>query len=449
MPAEATSRIGVTVPRKSKTDAEIQPRPRAIELFAGVGGFRLGLEAAGWDVVWANQWEPPGTPARQFAYECYVSHFDPENLHPEQHSNRDIAAVLDDVAAHRYRIPKHDLLVGGFPCQDYSVAKPLSQAEGIRGKKGVLWWEIYRLVEMKKPRYVLLENVDRLLKSPVKQRGRDFAIILACLAQLGYCAEWRVVNAADYGYPQRRRRVFIYAERLRRGTEWDPIARLVSTGVLARALPVQEKAQFEHDQSTIVAHAIELPKDVYEVSSTVGLERRTSPFLSAGVMVHGEVWTRALTPETPSKRVYLGAVVKKTKRVDESFYLADDSLEKWIYLKGAKSEPRVNGASGFEYHYSEGGMSFPDPLDRPARTILTGEGGTSASRFKHAVQAKPGERYRRLTPEELEELNGFPRGWTDTGMSDVKRAFCMGNALVVGIVERITTQIATDYERRE
>lgn len=432
------------MPRKSEANADSQPRPQAIELFAGVGGFRLGLEAAGWDVVWANQWEPPGTPARQFAYECYVSHFDPENQHLEQHSNRDIAAVLDDAKAGRYKIPKHDLLVGGFPCQDYSVAKPLSQAAGIRGKKGVLWWEIYRLLELKKPRYVLLENVDRLLKSPVKQRGRDFAIILACLAQLGYCVEWRVVNAADYGYPQRRRRVFIYAERLRRNTKWDPIARLVSTGVLARALPVKEKAFFEHDQSTIVAHAIELPEDVYEVSTTVGVERRTSPFLSAGVMVHGDVWTRTLAPVEPEERAYLGHVVKKTKHVDESFYLTEDSISRWKYFKESKSEPRVNRTTGFEYHYSEGGMSFPDPLDRPARTILTGEGGTSASRFKHVVQAKAGERYRRLVPEELEELNGFPRGWTNTGMSDVKRAFCMGNALVVGIVERIAVQIASD-----
>ncbi|TLM80321.1 MAG: DNA (cytosine-5-)-methyltransferase [Actinobacteria bacterium] len=433
----------------SRTPENPERLLRAIELFAGVGGFRLGLEPSGWEIVWANQWEPPGTPSKQFAFDCYVRRFDPENVHPERHTNRDIAAVLDDVVAGRFRIPKHDLLVGGFPCQDYSVAKPLSQAEGIRGKKGVLWWEIHRLLEMKRPRFVLLENVDRLLKSPVGQRGRDFAIILACFARLGYAVEWRVVNAADYGYPQRRRRVFVYAERLSRTrkSSWDPTERLVVGGVLARALPVAERRQFEKDQASVVCDYLELPEDVYEVSSTIGVERRTSPFRGAGVMLDGQVWTRELQPAHHGKRIVLGDVIRKSRRVDDSFLVEEAAIPRWAYLKGSKREPRVDKATGFEYLYSEGGMAFPDPLDRPARTVLTGEGGTSASRFKHIVQPIAGGPFRRLTPEELEELNGFPRGWTDTGMSDVKRAFCMGNALVVGIVERIGREVAVEASR--
>jgi DNA (cytosine-5)-methyltransferase 1 len=424
------------------------PRLRAIELFAGVGGFRLGLEKSGWQVVWANQWEPPGTPSKQFAYDCYLEHFDAGNRHPAAHSNRDIASVLDDVTGGKYRIPAHDLVVGGFPCQDYSVAKPLNQAEGIRGKKGVLWWEIHRLLEMKKPRFVLLENVDRLLKSPVGQRGRDFAVILACFARLGYSVEWRVVNAAEYGYPQRRRRVFLYAEnRKLRVPRWDPTERLVCSGVLARALPVTEQQRFEADHASVVADYIELPPGVYEVSSTIGMERRTSPFQSAGVMEGGHVWTRALTPDYREEPTTLGDVVSATVDVDPSFIVSCDALAKWEYLKGPKREPRTDKATGFKYNYSEGGMAFPDRLDRAARTILTGEGGTSASRFKHIIQPVPGGPLRRLTPEELEELNGFPRGWTDTGMSDVKRAFCMGNALVVGIVERIGREIRVEAER--
>jgi DNA (cytosine-5)-methyltransferase 1 len=335
--------------------------------------------------------------------------------------------------------------VGGFPCQDYSVAKPLSQAEGIRGKKGVLWWEIHRLLEIKKPKYVLLENVDRLLKSPVKQRGRDFAVILACFARLGYGVEWRVVNAADYGFPQRRRRVFIYAEKVRRGIDWDPAERLVETGVLARALPVVEREAFESDQATVVVDYVELPHDVYEVSSPLGMECRTSPFREAGVMLHGHVWTKRLTPDYRGKKQTLGDIVRKTKKVEASFLVdGTETLEKWAYLKGAKREPRVDKQTGFEYFYSEGAMVFPDALDRPSRTILTGEGGTSPSRFKHVVQPRENGPLRRLVPEELEELNGFPRGWTNTGMSDMKRAFCMGNALVVGIVERIGEEIAVE-----
>lgn len=430
----------------AKSSKKSPEKLRAIELFAGVGGFRLGLEAAGWDVVWANQWEPPGTPARQFAYNCYVGHFDPELRHPKAHSNRDIAAVLDDVEAKRYKIPAHDLLVGGFPCQDYSVAKPLSQAEGIRGRKGVLWWEIYRLLEIKNPRFVLLENVDRLLKSPVKQRGRDFAIILACFARLGYSVEWRVVNAAEYGFPQRRRRVFIYAERIKSRTEWDPAERLVSSGVLARALPVLEKQHFEADHASVLAEYLELQTDVYEVSESVGTEGRRSPFKNAGVMQGGHVWTRALTPVPPRQQTTLGDIVAETGDVKESFYLTDEALDRWRYLKGSKKEPRTDKATGFEYYYSEGGMGFPDSLGKPSRTILTGEGGASASRFKHAIQTTPGGPIRRLVPEELEALNGFPRGWTDTGMTDIQRAFCMGNALVVGVVERIAAEIYAEAE---
>lgn len=422
---------------------------RAIELFAGVGGFRLGLKKSGWETVWANQWEPPGSAARQFAYDCYVRHFDPKNEQPNAHSNRDIAVVLDEVTAGTYQIPDHELLVGGFPCQDYSVAKPLSKAEGIRGKKGVLWWEIHRLLELKTPKYVLLENVDRLLKSPVRQRGRDFAVILACFARLGYCVEWRVVNAADYGYPQRRRRVFLFAERIdaETGAAWDPTERLLSTGVLARALPVSETKSFRTDHASVLAEYFELPEDVYEVSNTIGVERRTSPFENSGVMIGGRVWTRNLTPRFTGKRKTLGHVVAKTKSVDPSFIVSGEVLAKWEYLKGSKKEPRTEKSTGFEYFYSEGSMTFPDPLDRPSRTVLTGEGGTSASRFKHLIQPSPGGPLRRLTPEELEELNGFPRGWTKTGMSDVKRAFCMGNALVVGIVERIGREIKIEAER--
>ena len=204
------------------------PTLRAVELFAGVGGFRLGLQRAGWSVVWSNQWEP--STRSQHASDCYVAHFGAEG-----HTNEDISRVLDRVERRGCGLPEHDLLVGGFPCQDYSVARTLNQAAGLIGKKGVLWWEIYRLLRLRQPRFILLENVDRLLKSPATQRGRDFAVMLASLAGLGYTVEWRVVNAADYGFPQRRRRVFIVGEHTASRIH-DPMATLGSDGVLASRL---------------------------------------------------------------------------------------------------------------------------------------------------------------------------------------------------------------------
>jgi len=412
---------------------------RVAELFAGVGGFRLGLTKAGWSVVWSNQWEPSTNV--QHASDCYVRRFGSDG-----HVCQDIAKVVAE--ATQGGIADFDLLVGGFPCQDYSVAKPLSMATGIQGKKGVLWWSIYDLLELKRPPHVLLENVDRLLKSPAAQRGRDFAIILSCLAQLGYVAEWRVVNAAEYGFPQRRRRVFLYAHRLDNcGYAWRPMSRMYVDGVMAKALPVSKgEGVLEGEGEAPVPPDFDLDANPYVVSERFGVGLKKSPFESAGVMIEGRVWTRQVVPKYRGRHHTLGEVVQKTACVPEEYFVPESKFASWEYLKGAKSEPRVDKKTGHHYRYSEGGMTFPDPLDRPARTILTGEGGISASRFKHVVKDPVTGRLRRLVPEELEELNGFPRGWTDTGMSDGKRAFMMGNALVVGVVERIGRAIKKEAE---
>ena len=412
---------------------------RVAELFAGVGGFRLGLEgyscparpdlqmppAGPFTTVWANQWEPPGTPARQFAWRCYEARFGAGSC-----VNQDINKVLDEYEAGQRAIPDFDMLVGGFPCQDYSVAKPLSRSGGIEGKKGVLWWDIYRMLGLKKPRYILLENVDRLLKSPVKQRGRDFAIILSCLAERGYSVEWRVINAADYGMPQRRRRTYIYG--VLDAVPWNFEERLLSSGVMARAFPVERVASERH--------RVCVSLDPYEVSSTFGAGAKVSPFQNAGVMQGGEILTMKASPRYTGPYRTLADIVVPDAEVPEQFFIDEADLPSWEYQRSAKREPRVT-SEGFEYMYSEGAMAWPDPLDRPARTILTGEGGKSASRMKHAVRGDSG-RIRRLVPDELDQIQMFPKGWTDTGMTDGHRAFCMGNALVVGIPHAIGQVIA-------
>lgn len=416
---------------------------RVVELFAGVGGFHVALEGVsfrgtnwknnGFKIVWANQWEPPGTASKQFAYRCYLERF-ADKLPAKNIVNQDIAVVLDEVEAGKRKLPPCDMLVGGFPCQDYSVARPLSHARGIEGKKGVLWWEIYRMLTLygkNKPRYLLLENVDRMLKSPASQRGRDFAIMLSCLARLGYSVEWRVVNAADYGFPQRRRRVFIYGELT--DADWDLRDRLISSGVEAKALPVKKHSTqcFEFD----------INDDPYAVSSRFGHGSSTSPFRNAGVMQDYHVLTAAVEPDFNGKQQTLADVLFPEDEVPEEFFLDSHEISKWMYCKGAKSEARTNKSTGFSYHYTEGGMSFPDPADLPSRTILTSEGGRSATRSKHVVDT-PSGRLRRLIPDELDQLSGFPKGWTNTGMSDINRAFCIGNALVVGVVRRIGIEIA-------
>ncbi len=398
------------------------------ELFAGVGGFRIGLAAAGWKTVFSNQWEP--STKVQHASSVYVANFGEEG-----HSSEDIAKVK--------KIPKKfDLLVGGFPCQDYSVAKTLSHAKGLRGKKGVLWWEILRLVELHKPKFIFLENVDRLLKSPSSQRGRDFAVMLRTLSDVGYVIEWRVVNAAEYGFPQRRIRVFIVARKGKSiGQSVTPFEYVTKSGILAKALPV-EPTQLDCAQISIDEDAEKLSKFFNKG------KKEKSPFLNTGMFLNGIAYTiRTEAAPKSAKFKTLGDILQPDSEIDESFFIPASQLREWKYLKGAKSIDRVHKGSGTQYKYSEGSMAFPDLLTNPSRTILTGEGGTSPSRFKHIIQTKKG--YRRLSPVELERLNGFPDNWTclnDSGerVSDAKRAFFMGNALVIGLIEKVGKVIADE-----
>ncbi len=403
---------------------------RVIELFAGVGGFRIGLERASarYKTIWSNQWEP--ATKRQDASLVYQQRFGIEG-----HSNEDIAKVSSK------EIPAADLLVGGFPCQDYSVATTLKNSGGIQGKKGVLWWQIHRILDDKgdnAPNYLMLENVDRLLKSPAKQRGRDFAIILASLSDLGYCVEWRVINAADYGMPQRRRRTYIvaYREGSRLANEAlnalaHPMEWLTRKSVEAEAFSCKPQGA-EISEFNIVGSLAEITNDFNQGDS------KNSPFKNAGFMANRHVCTMDVDPVYRGAQTTLGQIVVDEAKVPQEFFIDDAELEEWQYLKGPKSEERTavdDDGNEFVYHYSEGGMAFPDPLDKPSRTIITGEGGSSPSRFKHVILT-PSGRYRRLIPLELERLNMFPDNHT-AAAPDGKRAFLMGNALVTGIVERI------------
>ena len=396
---------------------------KVVELFAGVGGFRIGLEGASdaYETIWNNQWEP--STKHQDASLVYTARFGTKG-----HSNKDINLVKTE------EIPDHDLIVGGFPCQDYSVAATLSRSGGIEGKKGVLWWQIYRILQEKgdkRPKYIFFENVDRLLNSPATQRGRDFAIILASLADLGYVVEWRVINAADYGMPQRRRRTYIVgyqkdsvvAQKIERMEDWVGF-----DGVMAKAFEFRPKA------GTI--SEFDIVGSIQKVSASFNKDGKDSPFGNAGMMMNRHVYSVDAEPVYDGPRQTLGGNLVDENLVPEDFFITDEELPKWQYEKGAKKINRIS-KDGYEYVFSEGGMAFPDNLDQPSRTIITGEGGTAPSRFKHIIRTKSG-RYRRLLPIELERMNMFPDNHTlHPEVTDGRRAFLMGNALVCGIIEQI------------
>ncbi len=404
------------------------PVGNVAELFAGVGGFRIGLARAGWKTTFSNQWEP--STKVQHASEVYVAQFGEDG-----HTNIDIAKIK--------ALPKNiDLLVGGFPCQDYSVAKTLNSSKGLKGKKGVLWWEILRLVNGQKPKFIFLENVDRLLKSPSNQRGRDFAVMLKTLGDVGYTIEWRVVNAAEYGFPQRRIRVFILATKQKGKNKNSPESIIAKSGILARALPIESLI----DDLT----EIDLSMEADEISAKFNKGKEKSPFLNAGVFIDGTAYTVKSQAKLASSPVVLGDVLQPDSEVPDEYWVKESRLKEWKYLKGAKSIERTHKGSGVTYNYAEGKMAFPDLLTNPSRTILTGEGGSTPSRFKHIIQTKNG--YRRLTPIELERLNGFPDNWSQLNSAgkvvpDGKRAFFMGNALVIGLIEKVGKVIATEISK--
>lgn len=409
-----------------------------VELFAGVGGFRVGLNAINrfdeqtgraienrnWKFLWANQWEP--STKSQPAFECYNRRFG-----SSENSNIDINKV------DKSEIPNHNLLVGGFPCQDYSVARTLSKEKGIKGKKGVLWWDIKDVIETKKPAFVLLENVDRLLKSPASQRGRDFAIMLKTLDNLGYLVQWRVINAGEYSMPQKRRRTFILASRI--DSEYSKNIRnkknieeyLINDGFFNELFPINK------NEINIKTININSYKDILDVSDNYN----EGKFENSGLMFDGIVKSFKVVEESTGTYP-LKDILKKAKEFNPSdmsrYVINAERIKKWEYLKGQKKIPRVS-ANGKEYFYSEGQMNFPEDLNLPARTLLTSEG--TDNRSSHAVYDQDLDKIRKITEVEAELIQMFPPNWTDTGMTSRQRYFMMGNALVTGIINRLEPKL--------
>ncbi len=403
---------------------------KVVELFAGVGGFHLGFKKSdkNWDFAWANQWEP--SRKVQYAFDCYKKHFGEETIC----SNEDIAKVETG------DIPKHSVLVGGFPCQDYSVAA--TGAKGIQGKKGVLWWEIYRILKSKEPPFVLLENVDRLLKSPASQRGRDFGVMLSCLANLGYSVQWRVINAADYGFAQRRRRVFIFA--YKNDTYYrESLLKYSPEEIVYDKGFFQQQFQVEANYNNILEYTqlkFGSNQDIEETSDVFSLK-----FHNTGFMANGRIYTADTKPKYTGVNKILCDIIE-AKSIDESYYINDEEEQKFKYMKGSKRIERTS-KSGHKYIFSEGDMAFPDPLDRPGRTMLTSE--ASKNRSTHIIVDPIKNKLRKLTPIECERLNGFEDDWTNTGMTERFRYFCMGNALVVGLVTKMSIELSDIIDKEK
>ena len=497
------------------------------EMFAGVGGFRLGLEGppskdweteflkfeeTGFKVVWSNQWEPGSS--KQWASTIYTERFGEEG-----HDGDDLHNFTKSVEA-THQIPELDLLVGGFPCQDYSVARTVSGELGIQGEKGKLWTPIWRIIRRShangtkhRPKMVLLENVPRLLNSPADGRGLNFAVIIKRLLSMAYEVEWRVIHADDYGFPQQRSRVFILAYRNQGSIRGN--SNMIETngpgffGAPKKKLGPMQRWMFgEHSGSTRedwevgpFAQAFPAKFEEFKEMELPDIDywsKKKSPFGSAGYAWNRRKGTMILKtfrswkaiPIKEEPRTIRDIMVQKSDSdYDESYVVDKAELKKWKYEKGEKREFRIRkadlekypelaklyvkckkskdqkvwnkhradfekilGADG-SYNYDEGAIAFPDSIDKPSRTVVTAEIGKSASRMRHLINHDDGT-YRTLFPIETERLNMFPDNWTKMNdekgkqIPDSKRGFMMGNALVVGIIQRLREPIRELILRR-
>lgn len=455
---------------------------KVLSMFDGVGGFIVGLnranEVAGDDfykTTYTNQFEPGRKSQDAFEVGKY--------RYPDaSHSNTDIMEVpdsyFDDMKEHGV-----NMIVGGFPCQDYSVARSKKFEKGIEGKKGVLFWEIIRAVKHIQPKYLVLENVDRLLKSPSKQRGRDFAIMLAAFDQLDYSVEWRVINAADYGRGQRRRRVYFFVYRNDSG--WgkhindtysmpDDINDILELdghtydeyifkdGLFGRKFPIKSEPYKgrTHSEKLSIDYTRNDDSDyILDVSDNF-----TGKIWNTGVMRYGQYFTIDTEPIKQDPET-LGEIVQAAKDafiadyddkskgekaydeyIDNYVIKDEERIKKFAYLRGPKKLERTS-ADGHKYTYSEGGMSPFDSMDLPGRTMLTSEG--SVNRSTHLL--KQGDKFRIITPMEAELLQDFPANWTKykkdadgnvVEVSDRMRMFFMGNALVTTVIKRIGEELS-------
>lgn len=408
---------------------------KVVELFAGVGGFKIGLEGyegksatsgfktdinSIFEVIWSNQWEPSKSINKQIAFQIYKEKWPNHTI-----INEDITKISTN------EIPDHDVLVGGFPCQDYSVARVLSHSKGLEGTKGQLWHQIIRILQekKKKPAYLILENVDRLISSPSNLKGRDFAIMIQKLNEIGYDVEWKIINAAELGFPQKRKRIFIlgYLNKSK-VNDFNQLETQRKNGAINNSI------EFEILEKSMNNFKLEFEES--DIIKKLSLTSKKSIFGDYGFASNFHVFTcktKSILKKSPTT---LGEIIENQK-VSEEFYLNQEQEKKFISLKEAKDELRKRKGGG-NFRYKEGSMSFPDDLNKPSRTIITSEGGKTPSRTKHVIKDKWG--FRRLTPLELERLNMFPDNYT-AGYSNTERAFLMGNALVTGVVELISYKL--------
>lgn len=378
-----------------------------IDLFAGIGGFRYGLQKVeiesesssdnesgasqhgqrAFHCVWSNEWD-------KYANQIYTKHFG-------ECDSRDIRIVDTK------DIPDHDLLCAGFPCQSFSIA---GKRLGFEDTRGTMFFEIARIIRDKRPRYFLLENVKGLLSH---DEGKTFQTILGVLSDLGYEYQWQVLNSKNFGVPQNRERVFI-------------VGHLRETS-RPEVFPIGESYSISHQTK----YAKQAGRS--RISSTIdarygSLRNAGETYLHyiGGIRGKRDMWLKDNKQNSRNfsqgQRVYSPDGIASTIAGNAGGLGGKTGLYAIPVLTPDRMEKRQNG------------RRFKNDGD-PAFTLT--------SQDKHGVY--DGLNIRRLTPIECERLQGFPDNWTE-GISDTQRYKCLGNAVTTLVITEIGRKLVKTKE---
>ena len=363
----------------------------AVELFAGIGGFHLGLAGANIQTIWAND-------INELCCKVYQSNFGSYSI------------TLGDINEIPIsNIPEHDILTAGFPCQPFSSA---GKKLGVRDIRGTLFERIVEIVDQKQPTYFFLENVKRLL---TMESGYHFRLILNALSELGYFIEWRIVNPLQFGIPQNRDRVFIFGTKLN-STNITPLA----LETLSVFLTDSDKFSFTQSEEKLEKYMLPI----------ISIKSKND---SWGIAYKNKMYTQhlsALPNIQPRKR--LKDILQDESIVAPEFYFTADT---WERIKQSKAVNRY--CNEVEILYNQDGGA------RLGYTIFGTNGVAStltASTSRHYERYQVDDKFRRLTNIEYARLMGFPDDWCRIARIYDQYAL-FGNAIVPACVEWVCQRI--------
>ncbi|MBI1323482.1 DNA (cytosine-5-)-methyltransferase [bacterium] len=371
-------------------DTQFRSDITAVELFAGIGGFRLAADRLGLRTIWAND-------LSSLSCKVYRDRFGPGEIR-----EGDFRELLEEV-------PAHTLLSGGFPCQPFSSA---GKKEGIRDARGTLFQSIADVVERHRPEHFVLENVKRLL---TMERGTHFATILGALARLDYLVEWRLLNAMHFGLAQNRQRVFLV------GTRLDRLQK--SRKNLVDAVKLAQSNDFETGSD--IRETIDTPKNWRMI------ERHKARFETWGLAIGDKFLAQdpaAFSMARPA--VFLQEVLEPTVGPEFDF---TESTSKWLH----ENTPVNRFVQGVEILSNQRGGA------RMGYTIfgIAGVAPTlTSTTSRHYERYKVGDRYRRLTPVEYARLQGFPDDHCRVA-SAYDRYALLGNAVPPPMAQWVIDQV--------